>query len=568
LNHTASLLAKQYEVLAHEKLGYTEIRIPKKKFQYFFKAGEKEEPLNEHIKGDVYIGINPRKSKSGLASDVSFVTCLVFDFDPIRPKDTPSTDEQHADALAVANRLHTDSPGSILVDSGSGAHVYIPVVPIEVKDWQDMTACLAGYAKTVKEKYQTANIRVDSIFDLSRIIRLWGSHNEKSNRPCRVVSGLDNYRRSVFNPGLYRPATVVSEVSSGSSDFLVRFDKLKKVTPKIQEIMNGTAKYASRNEADLVLTDFLIKSKFADSEIVAIRRMSPLSKDDRTDEWHMEDVKRLRNKLVQDSGVKRIDSNYFSGLDTRKPGILTGFNKLDSMLAGLKSGRLYVIAARPNEGKTTLLTQIANGLAKQGVKVLFFPTESGASAIYDKVLSADLGINLRKFQFGNFTTAEKQSINAVTGTLNKLPLYVCEDFGLTPDTVESKIKQLCPDVVIVDYLQGMTFPEGGTPLELGKAVIKFKGLCQDLQIPFILASQLNRAADGNPLSLSHLNGTAKLEQQGDEVLMLHTLDTLVYPRPINLYIKKSKFGKTGMVKMDFLSSICTFKEQANQEDKE
>ena len=44
-------------------------------------------------------------------------------------------------------------------------------------------------------------------------------------------------------------------------------------------------------------------------------------------------------------------------------GLPTGFNYLDNMLCGLKGGEYIVIAARPGQGKTSIVLQMAEHLA-------------------------------------------------------------------------------------------------------------------------------------------------------------------------------------------------------------
>ena len=54
-------------------------------------------------------------------------------------------------------------------------------------------------------------------------------------------------------------------------------------------------------------------------------------------------------------------------------GISTGFEELDKMSGGLKPGEMFVIAARPSMGKTSLMMNIVEhicmdlGLASYGV---------------------------------------------------------------------------------------------------------------------------------------------------------------------------------------------------------
>jgi replicative DNA helicase len=56
-------------------------------------------------------------------------------------------------------------------------------------------------------------------------------------------------------------------------------------------------------------------------------------------------------------------------------GMLCGIPSLDKTIGGFVEGRLYYLAARPAMGKSSLLAQVATGLAKAGHGVLFFSLE-------------------------------------------------------------------------------------------------------------------------------------------------------------------------------------------------
>jgi len=63
------------------------------------------------------------------------------------------------------------------------------------------------------------------------------------------------------------------------------------------------------------------------------------------------------------------------------------------MLNGLHRGRLYVIAARPAMGKTTLVQNMAaNAALRLGRKVLFASLETGESELAQRHLAAESGV--------------------------------------------------------------------------------------------------------------------------------------------------------------------------------
>ena len=69
-----------------------------------------------------------------------------------------------------------------------------------------------------------------------------------------------------------------------------------------------------------------------------------------------------------------------TGLD----GLSTGFTKLDGMTGGLQNGRLYYIAARPSQGKSTLLMNIASNI---DAPMLFISAESSRRELAKRMIS-------------------------------------------------------------------------------------------------------------------------------------------------------------------------------------
>lgn len=559
------LLKEQYEALGHDGLGFTEIRLVKTGKQIFVSGMEEYvKTALSYIKQDVYVGVNPRKTQSGKTEDISHITAIVFDFDPVRPKDAPSSDEQHQEAIKLAGEFARSVDG-LLVSSGSGAHVYIPIVPIAVSDHALATGALRDYAKTVQSKYTTKTVRVDSTFDLPRVIRCWGSFNSKSKRPCDFLSG--QYNRQRFDISKYYPV-VPPERSAvlfvPKNDLEKKFQKAVERNSKIRDIINGTARYASRSESDFALASYLFRAGFSIGEAKLLLLKNPKGKAKERSERDLDaEIRRIWDKVSPTipAETKGLDVNeYIKDLESRSPGISTGFRRWDRMTAGLKGGRFYILAARPTSGKTTQLAQVALNIASQGHKVLFFPTEVSRASLVDKMVSLRSGVGLEAFQFGSFREEEKIRVLEQAKYINSLPLVIVEDFSLTIKKVQDTVESVNPDVVILDFLQCMRYSDVNNSSELGANVVAVKQICKERNIPVILASQLHRKPSVVPISLSDLKGTGKLEEEGDVVTFVNTINSDVYPVESEFAILKNKYGEPGTIKMKFYRATCRFEE--------
>lgn len=558
-----TVLSAQREVLAHSGLGLTEVRIISKGLREFVDNNEKLEAFcATHRDSDIYIGINPRAVGMGGTNDaVKYLTCLVVDIDPTRPKGQASTDEQHELALSVGHKIAGDFPGTVIVDSGSGCHVYFPVKPISVTNAKALYASVKKWADAIRVKYEVEGVKIDSIYDLARMIRVWGSHNYKSNRPCKVLSIPVDLKRFEFSFAQVDVAEAPSEALSAVEE---RFLRVCVTNPVISRIVSGETKFdGDRSASDFCFFSELTRAQFSPDEIWALRHKNPSG---RKGEAKREDVDRVAQKTRDtEMPIASLIGNadgYLKGLKSRSMGLKTGFPSFDEMVSGLKPQKVIVLAARPTEGKTTLAVQVTRSLAEQGEMCMFFPTEVGAEPIFDKILSAKTGIDLKAFQNGTFTDEQFQRINECKAYLSKLPFSVVEDFGLTLEKIERHIAKVRPRVFVIDYIQALAY-ETGEAREIAAAMRKIKEIAGDYNATAIVCSQLLRESDNkNPFSLSRLKGSGAIEEFADVVAFLYTPveEKFTYPRPVEFVVTKSKYSAIGNVPLKFWTSNCRLEE--------
>jgi hypothetical protein len=166
--------------------------------------------------GNVYVGIQPRPRrlletarnavrplKSGATKkDIEVLTATVIDLDPVRPKDTASTDAELRRAMAVATEAaeRCEAEGLVrprLMMSGNGAQLWFALPPTRIDD--ELQAGLKAFEASLRERFQRAGVHVDSIHDASRIIKVIGTVSRKGDglgdRPHRLSEGRTGFER-------------------------------------------------------------------------------------------------------------------------------------------------------------------------------------------------------------------------------------------------------------------------------------------------------------------------------------------------------------------------------------
>jgi len=216
-----------YRWLAHGEHGVSEVRVirPGKGIVGIGFFDDEEAFVAECVRtnaaGNVYVGIQPRPRrlleqapnavrplKSGAGrKDIEVVTATVIDLDPVRPKDTASTDEELAAAVQAADaacRWAEDAglarPARMM--SGNGAQLWfaIPPLVLDGDNHEAVQANLKAFEAELRARIESDQIKVDSIHDLPRIIKVVGTVSRKGEptdeRPHRLSEALDGFERT------------------------------------------------------------------------------------------------------------------------------------------------------------------------------------------------------------------------------------------------------------------------------------------------------------------------------------------------------------------------------------
>ena len=167
-------------------------------------------------RGNLYTSINAPKlmpvsnamhDRALVDDDIVMRTRLVFDFDPIRPKNTPSTDTEMRAAGTARDRLVSafsaagwPQPATAL--SGNGAHA---LYRVRMKVSSESTAMLKALYVGLKADFDTNEVDFDTtVRNPSRIWRLYGCVNRKGiptlARPHRIAQASIPGRWQAVSP--------------------------------------------------------------------------------------------------------------------------------------------------------------------------------------------------------------------------------------------------------------------------------------------------------------------------------------------------------------------------------
>ena len=257
----------------------------------------------------------------------------------------------------------------------------------------------------------------------------------------------------------------------------------------------------------------------------------------------------------------------------------TGFQQLDGKINGFYPGRLYMLAARPGMGKTTLGLNLMLNIATNpntNFPVLVISLELNANQLWEWALC-----KLAQRTADQLDALSVQDLNEITTrTLRRQRgrdapvsmLQICHRLGgLTMYDLRGLIVKAVASfgglsAVMIDFVQLLEPNEQvqgvNRDRELGAIVSELKKMAQSFKLPFLVLSQLNRnieshrRRDSRPV-LSDLRESGRLEITADVVMLLHRQPEQD-PNKALLIIGKNRFGATGDVQLSCQLDRYTF----------
>lgn len=225
--------------------------------------------------------------------------------------------------------------------------------------------------------------------------------------------------------------------------------------------------------------------------------------------------------------------------------IATGFLSLDKLLDGGLYPGLYFIGAVSSLGKTTLVMQIADNIAKDGHIVLVYSLEMSRSELMAKTISRE---SFLRDLAENHTSANALTTRGVlrasfNGDVQKaLVKDVIEDYevwgenqaiieGVGDIGVERiakhvigfvRLNAIVP-VVIIDYLQilapyGKEYIRATDKQIVDKNVLELKRLSRECKVPIICVSSFNRENYNGPVTMAAFKESGAIEYSSDVLI--------------------------------------------------
>lgn len=321
---------------------------------------------------------------------------------------------------------------------------------------------------------------------------------------------------------------------------------------------------------------------------------------------HIQDAEEQakRENYLKNSTANYIQS-FIDGIaeSVNTPYIPTGFDKLDAVLDGGLYEGLYIVGAISSLGKTTLITQIGDQIAKAGHDVLIFSLEMARTEIMAKSISRhtlqsvlETGGDTRNAKtargittgakYSNYNPTEHKLIKDATKAYSEYAehIFISEGIGdIGAPQIRGTVAQHIhftgrTPVVIIDYLQILApYNDRATDKQnTDKAVMELKRISRDYKTPVIGISSFNRANYSASVTMEAFKESGAIEYSSDVLIGLQLKGAgekdfdaneakRKDPREVELVILKNRNGRTGdKLNFSFYPMFNYFKENVTE----
>ena len=243
---------------------------------------------------------------------------------------------------------------------------------------------------------------------------------------------------------------------------------------------------------------------------------------------------------------------------------LHSFPKLNKVL-NLVYGDFLVIGALTGNGKSSFLLNLMVDLMQE-YQCIYFNMEMSKSTIYKRILSitADVPVSdvtnpQTEYQKGIIDNAykiiekSKIIIEHQANDINSIKKVLAKNKNINKHTI-----------LFLDHIGLIKANSSKTLYENSTEVAKeLRQMCLEYDCTIISASQLNRSAYSNELSISMLKDSGEIENSSSKTMLINRFKDDQTITEIDLEVAKNRDGLTGIIIMKYDKTKQIFKEKEN-----
>lgn len=249
--------------------------------------------------------------------------------------------------------------------------------------------------------------------------------------------------------------------------------------------------------------------------------------------------------------------------------------KLNNLLSGgLSGGQLIIIGARPSTGKSAFAVNMIDGIQKNsdGMVIDLYSLEMTNTETRNRFIALLSRVPLGAIKRYNLADDQKQKVTAAANSVENSDIKIVDDAHKLSEISRSIRERAATAqkghyVAFVDYL-GLIEPDqpsGSRYQDVTHITREFKVLANELDVPIVLLSQLNRenARNNRAPELYDLRDSGSIEQDANVVIFLYGVDDPnaedIGKRQVMVKVAKNRDGEKKSYQFEFIPATMLFK---------
>jgi len=289
-----------------------------------------------------------------------------------------------------------------------------------------------------------------------------------------------------------------------------------------------------------------------------------------------------RFKIDPDGSIKESLSEAIGDWESahatqgRHTGVDSGFRDLDHLTWGFQPRNLIIIAARPSQGKTAMLCNIAeNCCIGAKVPTLIFSLEMTRKELLKRIVCSMARVSSSDMRAGQWSERDFPKVTGSMGKITRSPLTIIDKANLTINQMRTIARRHVAKngvkLVLVDYLQKVrsNAKHEKRTYEVGEVSTGLKEMAKEISCPVVAACQLNRESEKDkdrPPRLSDLGDSGMIERDADIVGMLYRREIGDGVSTYQLIVNKHRDGPCGSVHLVYIKSFTRFESASRFDD--
>jgi replicative DNA helicase len=258
--------------------------------------------------------------------------------------------------------------------------------------------------------------------------------------------------------------------------------------------------------------------------------------------------------------IDRVNEIHESGAEVA--GLRTGFHDLDLLLGGFSPGELYVMAARPSVGCTTLALNFTRHVTvAEGLPAVYYSLHSRSHEIITRLIAAHGRIDRWHLASARLTDQEWNGLSEAVTQVHSAPMYVDDTSPLSLAEIDSRTQALhqrtgAVGLVVIDSLD-LVRDKGDQPIDASD-LPQLASLARRINCAVLLLCSIDgvvdRRTDKRP-SLTDMSHAASLEQIAAAIFLLYR-DDHYNPHSseagtLDLIVARNRGGVTGTIRLAY-----------------